>query len=175
MITQARLKELLHYDATTGIFTWAVSRRCVRAGDIAGTMQHNGYRAIKIDQVLMLEHRLVILYMDGYLPEHLVDHRNRVRSDNKHSNLREASKQCQMFNCGMLTSNSSGVKGVSWDRRAKKWAARIQLNKRNKYLGSYETLADAAYARYAAEQCLGFDQCDAYSSAKKFISELKRA
>ncbi len=175
MITQARLKELLHYDPTTGIFTWGVPRRCVRAGDIAGTVQHNGYRAIKIDQVLMLEHRLAVLYMEGYLPEHLVDHINRVRADNRYDNLRVVSMQCQMFNCGMLISNSSGVKGVSWDRRAQKWAARIHVNKKHKYLGAYEDLVDAAYARYAAEQCLGLDQCDMYSSAKKLISKHKQS
>jgi len=48
MITQQELKELLHYNPETGIFTWKVSTaRRVSSGDVAGTKRKDGYIQIK--------------------------------------------------------------------------------------------------------------------------------
>ena len=174
MITQDRLKEVLDYNQETGIFQWKVSSGNASAGSVAGSSDgKEGYILIGIDGRLYRAHRLAILYTDGYMPENTVDHRDRIPWHNWRDNLREASYQCQMRNCGMLKNNTSGVKGVCWNRMAGKWKARITVSGMEKNLGYYVSLLEAAYARYAAEQCLGFPECDINSSAKAYIAKEK--
>ena len=69
----------------------------------------------------------------------------------------------------MRGDNTSGVKGVYWNKDAGKWKARIAVDRQDKHLGYFEDILEAAYHRYAAEQCLGFQDCDIHSSAKQFI------
>jgi len=172
MITQDRLKEVLNYDPVTGIFTWRVTKgKRVPKGSVAGCLNDRGYRIITIDGKLYKAHRLVFLYVDGYWPENQVDHINRARTDNHRANLREASQQCQSRNYGALKSNISKIKGVHSHSLAKKWHALIMVNGKNKHLGYYDTILDAAYARFAAEQCLGFQDWDLSSSALQFIQK----
>jgi len=172
MITQERLKEVLDYNPETGIFTWSIALNGrVPAGSVAGSSDKDGYIVIGIDGMVCLAHRLAILYMDGYLPENTVDHIDRVPWHNWRLNLREATQQCQNRNCGMRKDNLSGVKGVSWDAPHSKWRAHIVVDCKMKNLGRFDNLLDAAYVRFAAEQCLGFQDCDKNSSAKKYIQE----
>ena len=168
-LTQERLHEVLTYDPETGIFRWRVTvGPNAAAGVEAGTGSH-GYLVIMVDGKTYAAHRLAILFTDGYFPEGEVDHINRIRSDNRRSNLREASRQCQMRNCGMRNDNTSGIKGVRWHKRDEKWEASIVVDQQGKYLGNHDDLLEAAYHRYAAEQLLGFPDCDINSSAKQFI------
>ena len=172
MITQERLKEVLDYNPETGVFQW---RECIAsnapAGAIAGTPLKKGYIKISVDDRGYLAHRLAILYTDGYLPENTVDHIDRVPWHNSRLNLREASQQCQSRNCGLNKNNTSGLKGVFWDNGHGKWGAQIVVGGKNKRLGLFGSIIEAAYVRYAAEQCLGFQDCDQNSTAKKYIKE----
>jgi len=172
MLTQERLKELLSYDPETGIFTWleANGPRAV-VGERAGGIHHSGYRYIQIDNVAYGAHRLAFLYVFGYLPENEVDHRDRVRHNNKFLNLREATRQCQNRNCGMLRNNTTGVKGISYEAPTGKWTAYISVGKKTKKLGRFYDILEAAYHRFAAESCLGYPECDINSSAKQFIEK----
>ena len=172
MITHERLKEVLDYNPDTGIFRWRVtaSNRAV-AGSTAGSPDDDGYLKIRVDGRLYLAHRLAILYTDGYLPENTVDHKDRIPWHNWRLNLREASHQCQVRNCGMRKDNRSGVKGVYWDKTTGRWAAYVRVGGVMSNLGRFDNLLEAAYTRYAAEQCLGFQDCDKNSSAKKYIKE----
>ena len=172
MITQERLKEVLSYNPETGVFLWRVSSGKAPAGSTAGAPNGDGYIQIKIDGKRYKAHRLAVLYTDGYMPENTVDHKDRIPWHNWRDNLQEASMQCQMRNCGMLKNNTSGVKGVGWDKAMGKWYARVKVSGVLKYIGCFDNLIEAAYARYAAEQCLGFQDCDANSSARRFISSL---
>ena len=173
MITKDQLKELLSYNPETGIFMWMESpSNNIPAGSAAGTPNAKGYIVISIDNRLYLAHRLAILYTDGYLPENTVDHKDRVPWHNWRSNLREATQQCQLRNCGMNSRNTSGVKGISRHRPTGKWRAQIMADGGNKHLGLFDGLLDAAYTRYAAEQCLGFQDCDISSSARRYIKEM---
>ena len=112
-------------------------------------------------------HRLAILYVDGYMPEGTVDHIDRCRDHNWYDNLREASHQIQRRNSSASSTSKSGVKGVCFDICNKRWKAFITVNYHNRHLGLFTTLLEAAYHRYAAEQCLGWE--DENSSAKQFI------
>ena len=144
-LTQARLKELLHYDPETGHFTWLVSRRgTTRAGSRAGTPSGYGYIQIQIDGVLRRAHRLAFLYMTGAFPPKDVDHINRVKDDNSWPNLRPATPRENEGNKGLQSSNTSGHRGVSWCKQRGKWRVLCKRDGRMIYLGRYSDLEEAA-------------------------------
>ena len=148
-LTQKKLKELLHYDAETGVFTWKVFRGggAAKVGDAAGWETDLGYKKICLFRKHYAAHRLAWLYMTGKWPTDEIDHKNGIRDDNRFCNLRESDRATNMQNqCRAQASNkSSGVLG------AYKWGNKYiaKINARNKvyYLGLFDTaeLANDAY------------------------------
>jgi hypothetical protein len=73
------------------------------------------------------------------------------------SNLREATNAQNQYNRGANKNNTSGYKGVYWDKPRKKWRAQIMHNKKTVFLGHFNDTKDAAVAyaegakRYARE------------------------
>jgi hypothetical protein len=89
-----------------------------------------------------LAHRLIYLYETGNWPSGDVDHINNATKDNR--GLRIASHHQNGANRGKPKNNSSGWKWVSWDKRDKKWDARVTTYGVKKYLG-YFTNPNEAY------------------------------
>lgn len=170
MLTQEELKELLHYDPSTGVFTWRKTMRRVRKGQVAGSIMTVGYRGIRIKRKDYYAHRLVFLYMTGRFPKDCVDHKDGDGFNNVWSNLRDATYQCNNRNTCVSSNNKSGVKGVCWDKVTKKWKAQIKINRKVIYLGCFHNLTDAVQARYDAEIQYGFPVCQLRSSAKQYLS-----
>lgn len=98
MLTQDRLRELLHYDPDTGVFTNIKPRHRVKVGDIAGSNSGKGYLQIQIDQKRYSAHRLAWLYTYGRFPEEFIDHINGNPSDNRIVNLREVTQRENLQN-----------------------------------------------------------------------------
>ncbi len=152
-LTQARLKELLHYDPETGVFTWLVrTSTCIRVGDIAGYRDGDGYLRIGICGGQYRAHRLAWLYMTGKWPIDQIDHKNAVKNDNRWKNLREAT--CAINNQNKrkaLRNNRTGFLGVS--RNGKGFIAQIKINEKRRNLGTYPTpeLAHEAYLKAKRE------------------------
>lgn len=147
ILTQERLKELLHYNPNTGIFTWI---KCPNnktnllnkpAGHKRKISKSNKYELveIRINTKSYLAHRLAWLYVYGYIPK-LLDHINRIPYDNRICNLREASKQTNAFNTKLSKNNTTGHKGVYFDKRSKKFIAECVVFKKRYYLGSFYNL-----------------------------------
>ena len=155
-ITQDRLKELLDYSPSTGVFVWKTSGRGRSANGVAGCDNGNGYIKISVDSVSHFAHRLAWLYMTGKLPEDGIDHINGIKGDNKFSNLRAATNHQNCFNKPKYKTNTSGYKGVTWRKDTKKWMAQIMVKGKHKSLGSYLCLKDAhnAYCK-ASEKYAG--------------------
>jgi hypothetical protein len=82
-----------------------------------------------------------------------VDHVNRNGLDNRRINLRPATRSQNRVNCPPSRNNTSGYKGVSWNRPARRWVARIGVNGRRIGLGYFADSAEAAraYNRAALE------------------------
>jgi hypothetical protein len=158
MITQAKLKELLSYDADTGIFTRLVTTsHNARAGDIAGTRcKRLGYCKIHAEGAQWLSHRLAWLYAYGEFPTEQIDHINGVRSDNRLENLRAVSNAENHKNLRLQKNNVSGAAGVSWKQKEGKWQASINIGGIKKYLGLYGDLELASLVRSEAELKYGF-------------------
>ena len=91
-------------------------------------------------------HRLILGLTD---PAIKTDHRDKNGLNNKRGNLRACSNAENLRNRGANSNNTSGFKGVSWDKQNWKWRARIRLNRKLKSLGYYDT-PEAAYAAYCA-------------------------
>lgn len=169
-ITQENLKNIIKYDRDTGVFIWksAVSNH-ISVGDIAGTVDKNGYIVLMIKGKNYLAHRLAFLYVAGYWPENEIDHINKIRDDNRWCNLREVSRSCNMRNSSIRKDNVSGVTGVSFDKKRKKWRVRITNNKKEIFIGYFKNLHDAVRARFEAEIKYDFQTCNNESTAYKYL------
>ena len=144
MLTQKELKELLHYNPDTGVFTWLVSRGRNKAGNVAGHVSKtSGYVEIRLCKKLFKAHRLAWLYMTGEWPE-ITDHINLVKDDNRWVNLREATPRQNLYNKGSLKGSSSKHKGVSWDKWKKKWVVRARSPAKHLHLGYSKCEHEAA-------------------------------
>lgn len=152
MLSQERLKSLLHYDPETGVFTWRVSaRNSVKVGSVAGCLDTHGYVVIRIDRKSYKAHRLAWLYLHGNLPPKQLDHINRDRSDNRLCNLRLATSAENNQNRSLSTKNTSGHIGLCWKKQTQKWHAHICINRKITHLGYFTDLTEAIAARKAAE------------------------
>jgi hypothetical protein len=139
-LTQEYLKSILHYDLDTGIFSWKVNKsKRSKIGNVAGYLD-NGYIRIEIDGIQYRAHRLAWLYVYGEMPKNLIDHIDCNRSNNKISNLREATYQTNNENYKIPKTNKSGVKNVSWYKSLDKWVVTINIRKTKKTIGYFEDL-----------------------------------
>lgn len=156
-VTQARLKELLRYEPETGVFTWLVApRRGMFPGDVAGCWSEPAGWVIRVDCRLYLAHRLAWLYMTGEWPKNEIDHIDVSRRNNRWANLREATRRQNQANTPKQSNNTSGFKGVSFQRGVNKYRARIKAHGKKMSLGCFDTAEEAHLAyRSAAERIWG--------------------
>ena len=139
-ITAIELRKLLTYDPHTGLFHNIGNRNNngALAGMVAGTTTAYGYISIIINKKHYFAHRLAWLYMTGEWPSDLIDHKNRIRSDNRFDNLRIASNSMNMQNAvEPRKNNSSGFLGVI--PHGKAFRAQIMIGGKTKSLGTYST------------------------------------
>lgn len=91
-------------------------------------------------------HRFVL----DYTGELLVDHINRNPLDNRKSNLRLVTRSQNIQNTKIRTDNSSGVRGVFYDKSSNKWVAEITFNKKRIYK-RFKTKEEAIQTRIELE------------------------
>ena len=125
-------------------YTWraAVDKR--RDGSV-----RNVY-AVSGENIYM--HRLVLRVTS---PNTEVDHRDVDGLNNQRSNLRKVT-HAQNLQCRKMSGkNTSGFRGVYWNRKTKKWTANINFDKKTKYLGQFSSVKAAAL-RYNKAAKLAF-------------------
>lgn len=152
VLTQDRLKELLHYDPATGVFTWLVRAGPRSAGSVAGCLHPSPgglYWGITVDGRFYYAHQLAFFYMTGAFVDE-GDHKDTVGTNNAWSNLRPCTSSQNTANRKRPKHNTSGVKGVFWEISAKKWRARIYFQRRSFECGLFDNIQDAAKAREIA-------------------------
>lgn len=118
-ISQADLKQLLEYDAGTGLFRWRISsNNRIKAGSVAGSFTPEGYARISItidgNRRRLMAHSLAWLYMTGAWPAALIDHRDGNPSNNVFTNLRPATRSQNKMNEKLRKDNAQGFKGVRY-------------------------------------------------------------
>lgn len=152
-----RLREVLHYDPETGVWTWlkTLSRRKF-AGLRAGSVRPDGYRTICVDGRTYYSQRLAWFYMLGEWPEGDIDHKNVTPGDDRWSNLRVADHSKNGANVRLSGANTSGFKGVWWHKQRGYWCAEITMRGKKVRFSGFKTaqLAHEAYVD-AAKRLFG--------------------
>lgn len=126
---------------------WRVDVSNIKKGRTAGTVNGaRGYRQIRVDKRVVMEHRLVWLRVYGAFPKGEIDHINGDHGDNRIENLRDVSAGVNMQNLRVpRRTNKIGLLGVT--RSGKRFRATIRTNGKAKYLGSFDT-PDEAHEAY---------------------------
>jgi hypothetical protein len=152
MITRERLQEVLSYDSELGVFIWKKpNTNRLKPGDRAGAVDGKGHIQMRVDGVQYSAHRLAWFWVHGEWPVEEIDHIDRNRSNNRISNLRQATKSQNRANTIAFSNNRSGFKGVHFCRGHlnKPWRALINHQGKRTHLGRFAT-PEEAHAAYAA-------------------------
>lgn len=160
LITHDELVSLLNYDSETGIFTWKDGGRNRKPGCAAGSRHHTGYVQITILRLNYLAHRLAWFFVKKAWPEGEIDHINGVHADNRISNLRDSSRAQNQRNVGLISTNKSGVKGVSWSAKERKWKCGMIYDGKAYCLGTYDDIELAELVAMEAREKLHGEFCN---------------
>jgi hypothetical protein len=158
MIDYQLAKALFDYDPESGDLTWRVQTGATQKGKCAGSVAkhkvegYTSYINISILGEKYKAHRVVWLLQTGEWPTKHIDHIDGNGLNNKWSNLREVTPSQNAMNQKVRSDSASGVKGVSYDKKRNMWYVYIDIDKKRKHLGRYETKEEAIAARSAAEK-----------------------
>jgi len=95
-----------------------------------------------------LVHRLIaIAFIQNLESKSQVDHIDNNPSNNSLENLRWVSPSENNMNTRICSKNTSGIKGVMWDKRREKWCAQITFKGKQIKIGSFDTIEEAEIAR----------------------------
>jgi len=75
------------------------------------------------------------------------DHINGITLDNQDHNLRPDPEHRNVQNSKIRSDNTSGYKGVTWNKRKNKWEAQIMFKNKKYHVGYFDIVEDAARAR----------------------------
>jgi len=116
------------------------------------------YYCIGFKKSCLRVHRLFFYWKYGYLPD-LVDHKDRNKLNNNIENLRKLTKSENNKNAGKRKNGTTSKhKGVSWNKRQRKWEARLKLNGKHLFLGYFNNEDDAGQAYNDKVRQLGFEE-----------------
>ena len=171
------LRKLVEYNPETGLLKWlarptdmfansalvgekgnAASWNSKHAGKPAfATETAQGYFAGELFKVQYPAHRIAYAIHHGAWPKGEIDHINGDRADNRITNLRDVSRSENQRNAAMQHNNKSGVCGVHWKERDRRWIAQITDGKGGKrFLGGFVNFQDAVAARMEAQAEMNF-------------------
>lgn len=161
--SQEYLKECFDYDSETGNLTWKErplhhfknkntmkSMNTKHSGFIAGSISNGRYLSVIINLKSYRNHRIIWKLVYGADPFEQIDHIDGNKFNNKINNLREATNSENQHNEGLRKTNTSGFKGVSFDKWFGLWVAHIGLNNKQIKLGRFKNKEDAIEAVISA-------------------------
>lgn len=174
-VTPAVLRELLSYSPETGVLTWLHRGpqwfNCTEQGPEHAAKiwnarnagrpaicckNRNGYHHGAVFGKTITAHRAAWAIVHGEWPKHQIDHINGARTDNRIENLRDVPGAVNAKNQRRRAANTSGVTGVSYFARTRKWVVMIKGDGKVRNLGYFNTIEEAAAARQAGNERYGF-------------------
>ena len=132
MVTQKRLHELFKYQNGDLIRKKSPRKRYA-------SPEKSEYLCTCVDGVSYKTHKLVFLYHYGFIPKQ-IDHIDGNKHNNFIKNLRGCLPSNNSMNIGIRSDNSSGVKGVAWEPKRKKWRVRVCAQGKTMYSGRFEDI-----------------------------------
>lgn len=146
MLTKELLEHLFYWDKENGKFFWKNPNKyhAKLKGKEAGCLTEEGYWTISINGKKYKRGRLCFLMEYGRFPIQCVDHKNRIKHDDRICNLREASQTQNSWNYPERKKKSDLPEGVRITKSGK-FLARISYNKIKISLGSYNTANEASF------------------------------
>ena len=111
------------------------------SGTRAGGLHPLGYRKMRVDGKMYFEHRIIWQMFKNNDCDFVIDHINNKRDDNRIENLRLSSCSENNQNTKLRKDNTSGVKGVTWNERDRRWTASISINGKRKSLGNFKDIS----------------------------------
>ncbi len=142
--TKEQLDELFEYRE--GALYWRKTVSALApAGGKAGAVNGRGYFVVGLNYKKYLIHRLVWV-MHGNEPVEVIDHVNGDITDNRIENLRASTHTENMCNAKRSKRNSSGVKGVSWSKRERKWMGSVWYQHKIYKTPGFDSKEDCANA-----------------------------
>lgn len=146
------LRLLFSYDPESGEIHWIAKGKGKIKKKAAGTITNSGYIGICIGPKRFFAHRIAWALHYGEWPKDQIDHINGIRSDNRICNLREATNSQNGKNLKLSKANTSGFKGVSFEKFTGKWKASIKFDGKTINLGRFAEIKDAVHVRRLAEK-----------------------
>ena len=140
MVTKEQLQALFEYREDGNLVRRHDTYK-YKAGTVVGSRMQKGY-GTRLRGTFYRLHRLIYMYHHGVMPEQ-IDHINRDPFDNRVENLRAATSSENARNRKLFANNKSGVKGVCWHKRIKKWGVACSVEGRQKHLGYFDDLTVA--------------------------------
>jgi hypothetical protein len=171
------VRRVLQYCPETGVFAWNYRKdkgwnwNRQWAGKIAGCLDGKGHWRIRINARHYAAHRIAWFLQTGQWPPNEIDHINNVKTDNRFCNLRLATRSQNATNMRPSSSNTSGFRGVVFDKSRNKWSARLTVNGKTRNIGRFDTKEDAVSARATAEDSLCGEF--SYEKSQRMVDNLR--
>jgi hypothetical protein len=144
-MNQLELKKWLWYDQETGVFLWKISPVAkIKPWQCAGKITRTGYVRIGLQKKTYAAHRLAWLYVYGFYPENYIDHIDGNPKNNQIKNLRTATNKQNQENQKQNAKNTTGYRGVTFNKKANKYQVQIGHNGKLIYCGLFDTVDEAA-------------------------------
>jgi frataxin-like iron-binding protein CyaY len=167
-LTAGYVRQILSYDPATGVLTRRYRRpregfertdktfNSRFAGKPTGALTPDGRLLVGIGNRRYLAHRLAWLIYYGEWPIEEIDHIDMNPLNNRILNLRIADHSENKFNRGKQINNSSGYKGVHFNRDKNLWQANLCHRGKKMHLGYFRSIGEACAAyEIAAERWHG--------------------
>lgn len=128
----------ISYDSETGDLIWILSKsNRALAGSKIRSLSKDGYLRFKFDSVVYLAHRVAWYMHYGEWPKNVIDHKDKVRTNNRILNLRDVTQRVNCQNSDRFN------EGASFNLAAQKWGSHIFKDGKKLWLGYSETEDDA--------------------------------
>ncbi len=139
------LREALHYDFESGLLTSKIQRGRLLPGQEVGYLTSEGYVGLCVNYKKYYAHRVAWFLFYGEWPSKFIDHVDGDRTNNRISNLREATPE-------LNAENKPKAKGCYWNEDRQKWESYIKVSGTTIPLGRYSFYEDAREAYIKAKR-----------------------